>query len=158
MRFCLIIALLAQCAFGIDGLPERKYLLNSYYNPNRLVFRLGRGSFECSMLGVIVPYFSAQNPCNSPKMRVMSHQSIGYMQNVLNLEQLYGVRVVGGYCVVADGNAVLNERIVRDGFGVVSKNGDAAFLERLRALQESAKASRAGLWRDFAPEMECLAR
>ena len=69
--FALLVAFIATnltpnlCA--IDGIPERKYLLNSYYNPNRLVFRLSKYSFECSMLGASVPYFSAKNPCNSEK-------------------------------------------------------------------------------------------
>lgn len=158
--FAMIVALnLANLTnlSAIDGIPERKYLLNSYYNPNRLVFRLSKYSFECSMLGVSVPYFSAKHPCNNERFRNMSHLTIGYMQNNLNLEQMYSVRVVNGYCLVAYSNVVLNEKIVADGFAVVNKKGvDSAFLEKLDMLQNLAKERRAGLWNSFQNEMECF--
>lgn len=142
---------------AIDGIPERKYLLNSYYNPNRLIFRLSKYSFECSMLGVSVPYFSAKHPCNNERFRNMSHLTIGYMQNNLNLEQAYSVRVVNGFCLVAYGNITLNEKIIADGFAVVNKKGvDSAFLEKLDMLQNLAKERRAGLWNSFQNEMECF--
>lgn len=143
---------------AIDGVPERKYLLNSYYNPNRLVFRLSKYSFECSMLGVSVPYYSFKHPCNNERFRNMSQLAIGYMQNNLNLEQIYSVRVVNGFCLVAWGNITLNEKIVADGYAVVNKRGvsDAHFLERLNAAQNLAKERRAGLWNSFADEMECF--
>lgn len=142
---------------AIDGIPERKYLLNSYYNPNRLVFRLSKYSFECSMLGASVPYYSAKNPCNNERFRNMSHLAIGYMQNNLNLEQMYSVRVVNGYCLVAWGNTTLNEKIIADGFAVVNKNGaDSALLEKLNNLQSLAKAHKKGLWNSFYDEMECF--
>lgn len=158
--FAVIVALnLANLTnlSAIDGIPERKYLLNSYYNPNRLVFRLSKYSFECSMLGVSVPYFSAKHPCNNERFRNMSHLTIGYMQNNLNLEQAYSVRVVNGFCLVAYGNITLNEKIVADGFAVVNKKGvDSAFLEKLDMLQNLAKERRAGLWNSFQNEMECF--
>lgn len=146
---------------AIDGIPERKYLLNSYYNPNRLVFRLSKYSFECSMLGVSVPYYSAQNPCNNNRFRNMSHLTIGYMQNNLNLEQLYSVRVVNDYCIVAYSNVVLNEKMVADGFAVVNPNGTQGFnsglyLEKLQFLQSTAKAQKLGLWNSFYNEMQCF--
>lgn len=158
--FVMIVALnLANLTnlSAIDGIPERKYLLNSYYNPNRLVFRLSKYSFECSMLGVSVPYFSAKHPCNNERFRNMSHLTIGYMQNNLNLEQAYSVRVVNGFCLVAHGNITLNEKIVADGFAVVNKKGvDSAFLEKLDILQNLAKERKAGLWNSFQNEMECF--
>lgn len=158
--FAVIVALnLANLTnlSAIDRIPERKYLLNSYYNPNRLVFRLSKYSFECSMLGVSVPYFSAKHPCNNERFRNMSHLTIGYMQNNLNLEQMYSVRVVNGFCLVAYGNITLNEKIVADGFAVVNKKGvDSAFLEKLDMLQNLAKERRAGLWNSFQNEMECF--
>lgn len=158
--FVMIVALnLANLTnlSAIDGVPERKYLLNSYYNPNRLVFRLSKYSFECSMLGVSVPYFSAKHPCNNERFRNMSHLTIGYMQNNLNLEQAYSVRVVNGFCLVAHGNITLNEKIIADGFAVVNKKGvDSAFLEKLDMLQNLAKERRAGLWNSFQNEMECF--
>lgn len=158
--FVMIVALnLANLTnlSAIDGVPERKYLLNSYYNPNRLVFRLSKYSFECSMLGVSVPYFSFKHPCNNERFRNMSHLTIGYMQNNLNLEQAYSVRVVNGFCLVAYGNITLNEKIVADGFAVVNKKGvDSAFLEKLDMLQNLAKERRAGLWNSFKNEMECF--
>lgn len=158
--FAVIVALnLANLTnlSAIDGVIERKYLLNSYYNPNRLVFRLSKYSFECSMLGVSVPYFSAKHPCNNERFRNMSHLTIGYMQNNLNLEQAYSVRVVNGFCLVAYGNITLNEKIVADGFAVVNKKGvDSAFLEKLDMLQNLAKERKAGLWNSFQNEMECF--
>lgn len=154
--FALNLANLTNLS-AIDGVPERKYLLNSYYNPNRLVFRLSKYSFECSMLGVSVPYFSAKHPCNNKRFRNMSHLTIGYMQNNLNLEQAYSVRVVNGFCLVAYGNITLNEKIVADGFAVVNKKGvDSAFLEKLDILQNLAKERKAGLWNSFQNEMECF--
>lgn len=154
--FALNLANLTNLS-AIDGIPERKYLLNSYYNPNRLVFRLSKYSFECSMLGVSVPYYSAKNPCNNERFRNMSHLTIGYMQNNLNLEQAYSVRVVNGFCLVAYGNITLNEKIIADGFAVVNKKGvDSAFLEKLDMLQNLAKERRAGLWNSFQNEMECF--
>lgn len=163
--FALLVAFIATnltpnlCA--IDGIPERKYLLNSYYNPNRLVFRLSKYSFECSMLGASVPYFSAKNPCNSEKFAKISHLTIGYMQNNLNLEQMYSVRVVNGYCLVAYSNVVLNEKMVADGFAVVNKDGAEAFnnglyLQKLRQMQSIAKAQKLGLWNSFYDEMQCF--
>lgn len=158
--FAVIVALnLANLTnlSAIDGMIERKYLLNSYYNPNRLVFRLSKYSFECSMLGVSVPYFSAKHPCNNERFRNMSHLTIGYMQNNLNLEQAYSVRVVNGFCLVSWGNITLNEKIIADGFAVVNKKGvDSAFLEKLDMLQNLAKERRAGLWNSFQNEMECF--
>lgn len=154
--FALNVANLTNLS-AIDGIPERKYLLNSYYNPNRLVFRLSKYSFECSMLGVSVPYFSFKHPCNNERFRNMSHLAIGYMQNNLNLEQMYSVRVVNGFCLVAWGNITLNEKIIADGFAVVNKKGvDSAFLEKLDILQNLAKERKAGLWNSFANEMECF--
>ena len=146
---------------AIDGAIERKYLLNSYYNPNRLVFRLSKYSFECSMLGVSVPYFSAKHPCNNARFRNMSHLTIGYMQNNLNLEQMYSVRVVNGYCLVAFGNVVLNEKIVADGFAVVNPSGANGFngglyLQKLQFLQSNAKAQKLGLWNSFYDDMQCF--
>lgn len=79
------------------------------------------------------------------------------MQNNLNLEQSYSVRVVNGFCLVAYGNITLNEKIVADGFAVVNKNGvDSAFLEKLDMLQNLAKERRVGLWNSFQNEMECF--
>ena len=79
------------------------------------------------------------------------------MQNNLNLEQMYSVRVVNGYCLVAFGNVVLNEKIVADGFAVVNKNGvDSALLEKLHTLQNLAQERRVGLWNSFYDEMECF--
>lgn len=143
---------------AIDGQLERKFLLNSYYNPNRLVFRLSKYSFECSMLGVSVPFYSVKNACNSDVFRNMSHLTIGYMQNNLHLEQLYSVRVVNGFCLVAYGNTLLNEKIIADGFAVVNKNGvkDMSFLERLQILQNIAKEHKKGLWNSFYDEMQCF--
>lgn len=143
---------------AIDGQLERKFLLNSYYNPNRLVFRLSKYSFECSMLGVSVPFYSVRNACNSDVFRNMSHLTIGYMQNNLHLEQLYSVRVVNGFCLVAYGNTLLNEKIIADGFAVVNKNGvkDMSFLERLQILQNIAKEHKKGLWNSFYDEMQCF--
>lgn len=155
--FAVFFALNLSNLSAIDGIPERKYLLNSYYNPNRLVFRLSKYSFECSMLGVSVPYFSTKHPCNNERFRNMSHLTIGYMQNNLNLEQAYSVRVVNGFCLVAYGNITLNEKIIADGFAVVNKKGvDSAFLEKLDMLQNLAKERRAGLWNSFQNEMECF--
>lgn len=143
---------------AIDGQLERKFLLNSYYNPNRLVFRLSKYSFECSMLGVSVPFYGVKNACNSDVFRNMSHLTIGYMQNNLHLEQLYSVRVVNGFCLVAYGNTLLNEKIIADGFAVVNKNGvkDMGFLERLQILQNIAKEHKKGLWNSFYDEMQCF--
>ena len=163
--FTLLVAFIATNLMpnlnAIDGIPERKYLLNSYYNPNRLVFRLSKYSFECSMLGASVPYFSAKNPCNNEKFRIMSHLTIGYMQNNLNLEQMYSVRVVNGYCLIAYSNVVLNEKMVADGFAVVNKDGAGAFnnglyLQKMRRLQSIAKAQKLGLWNSFYDEMQCF--
>ena len=153
--FALLFAMILPHLSAIE--IERKYLLNSYYNPNRLIFRLSKYSFECSMLGVSVPYFSAKHPCNNARFRNMSHLTIGYMQNNLNLEQMYSVRVVNGYCLVAFGNVTLNEKIVADGFAVVNKNGvDSALLEKLHTLQNLAQERRVGLWNSFYDEMECF--
>lgn len=158
-KIFMILALILCEISGIDGQMERKYLLNSYYNPNRLVFRLSKYAFECSMLGVSVPYYSVTHSCNNEKFRNMSHLTIGYMQNNLNLEQLYSVRVVNGFCLVAFGNTTLNEKIIADGFAVVNKNGvkDGYFLEKLQILQNMAKDNKKGLWNSFQNEMECFA-
>lgn len=161
-----IIALLIFALFApnflnaIDGVPERKYLLNSYYNPNRLVFRLSKYSFECSMLGVSVPYYS-NHTCNNERFAKMSHLTIGYMQNNLNLEQLYSVRMVNGYCLVAYSNVVLNEKMVADGFAVVNPNGATSFsnglyLSKLYQMQNTAKSHKLGLWNSFYNEMQCF--
>lgn len=158
--FALNLANLSNLS-AIDGIPERKYLLNSYYNPNRLVFRLSKYSFECSMLGASVPYYSAKNPCNNERFRNMSHLTIGYMQNNLNLEQMYSVRVVNGYCLVAYSNVVLNEKMVADGFAVVNPRGAGGFngglyLQKLQFLQSTAKAQKLGLWNSFYDDMQCF--
>lgn len=137
---------------------EPKYLLNSYYNPNRLVFRLHKNSFECSMLGIVVPFYGNANQCLNPNFKKMSHLSIGYMQNNLDLEQLYGVNIVNGFCIVSYRNIILNEKIVKDGYAVVNKNGvnDGEFLDRLLELQNIAMKNRFGLWNSFYSDMECL--
>lgn len=158
--FALNLANLSNLS-AIDGVPERKYLLNSYYNPNRLVFRLSKYSFECSMLGVSVPYYSFKHPCNNERFRNMSHLTIGYMQNNLNLEQMYSVRVVNGYCLVAYSNVVLNEKMVADGFAVVNPSGAGGFngglyLQKLQFLQSTAKAQKLGLWNSFYDDMQCF--
>lgn len=157
--FVLFMAIFAPfCMSAIDGVPNRKYLLNSYYNPNRLVFRLSKYSFECSMLGVSVPYFSFNHACNSEKFRNMSHLTIGYMQNNLNLEQMYSVRVVNGYCLVGYSNIVLNEKIIADGFAVLNRKGlnDAFLAQKLEILQSNARAQKKGLWNSFYDEMQCF--
>lgn len=158
MRKLILFAMMFLNLNAIDGQLERKFLLNSYYNPNRLVFRLSKYSFECSMLGVSVPFYSVKNACNSDVFRNMSHLTIGYMQNNLHLEQLYSVRVVNGFCLVAYGNTLLNEKIIADGFAVVNKNGvkDMSFLERLQILQNIAKEHKKGLWNSFYDEMQCF--
>lgn len=158
MRKLILFAMMFLNLNAIDGQLERKFLLNSYYNPNRLVFRLSKYSFECSMLGVSVPFYSVRNACNSDVFRNMSHLTIGYMQNNLHLEQLYSVRVVNGFCLVAYGNTLLNEKIIADGFAVVNKNGvkDMSFLERLQILQNIAKEHKKGLWNSFYDEMQCF--
>lgn len=158
MRKLILFAIMFLNLNAIDGQLERKFLLNSYYNPNRLVFRLSKYSFECSMLGVSVPFYGVKNACNSDVFRNMSHLTIGYMQNNLHLEQLYSVRVVNGFCLVAYGNTLLNEKIIADGFAVVNKNGvkDMSFLERLQILQNIAKEHKKGLWNSFYDEMQCF--
>ena len=83
------------------------------------------------------------------------------MQNNLNLEQMYSVRVVNGYCLVGYGNALLNEKMVADGFAVVNPKGAGAFnnglyLEKMRRLQSIAKAQKLGLWNSFYNEMQCF--
>lgn len=159
MKKILVFLALILCEInGFDGQMERKFLLNSYYNPNRLVFRLSKYSFECSMLGVSVPFYSVNNACNSDIFRNMSHLTIGYMQNNLHLEQLYGVRIVNGFCIVAYQNTTLNEKMIADGFAVVNKNGvkDVIFLEKLQILQNLAKEHKKGLWNSFYNEMQCF--
>ena len=83
------------------------------------------------------------------------------MQNNLNLEQMYSVRVVNGYCLVAFGNVVLNEKIVADGFAVVNPSGANGFngglyLQKLQFLQSNAKAQKLGLWNSFYDDMQCF--
>lgn len=83
------------------------------------------------------------------------------MQNNLNLEQMYSVRVVNGYCLVAYSNVVLNEKMVADGFAVVNKDGAEVFnnglyLQKLRQMQSIAKAQKLGLWNSFYDEMQCF--
>ncbi|RAX52708.1 hypothetical protein CCY99_06990 [Helicobacter sp. 16-1353] len=154
MKKIIIFILLFNLAFGGEG----KFLLNSYYNPNRLVFRLAKSSFECSLLGVAVPFYGRDNQCIVESFKKMSHQSIGYFQNNLNLEQLYSVRIENGFCILSYGNTNFNEKIIKDGYGVVNKNGilDMEFLNRLLYLQDLAIKNRNGLWNSFYNEMDCF--
>lgn len=80
------------------------------------------------------------------------------MQNNLHLEQLYSVRIVNGFCIVAYQNTTLNEKMIADGFAVVNKNGvkDAFFLEKLQILQNLAREHKKGLWNSFYNEMQCF--
>lgn len=83
------------------------------------------------------------------------------MQNNLNLEQLYSVRVVNGYCLVAYSNVVLNEKMVADGFAVVNPKGatdfnNGLYLTKLRQMQNIAKSQKLGLWNSFYNEMQCF--
>lgn len=151
--------ILLLCIFlNITLAVESKFILNSYFNPNRLIFRLNKGSFECSMLGVVVPFYGGDNKCISEEFRKMSHLSIGYMENNLNLEQSYGLSVINGYCVLSYANINFNEKIIKDGYAVVNKASvnDDMILERLLYLQDVAIQSKAGLWNSFYDEMECL--
>lgn len=154
MKKIIIFILLCNVAFGL----EAKFLLNSYYNPNRLVFRLTKGSFECSLLGVAVPFYGKNNQCLVESFKKMSHLSIGFFQNNLNLEQLYGVKIENGFCIVSYGNINFNEEIIKEGYGVVNKNGvlNTEFLNRLLYLQDLAMKERAGLWHSFYEEMDCF--
>lgn len=154
MRY-LICMILCGFVWGLDN----KFLLNDYHNPNRLVFRLAKGTFECSLLGVAVPYYGNQCSVESSHNFVqMSHLSIGYFENNLNFEQYYSLKVQDGYCAVSYGNVNFSEKIIKDGYGVVNSNGvsDKNLLERLQILQDRARENQVGLWRDFYDEMECF--
>lgn len=154
IRKISVAVLLFSFTFG----AEYKFLLNSYYNPNRLVFRLSQGSFECSLLGVAVPFYGNDNQCLVESFRKMSHQSIGYFQNNLHLEQRYSLKIDNGFCILSYSNINFNEKVIKDGYGVVNKDGirDTTFLNRLLYLQELAKKTKAGLWNSFYEEMECF--
>ena len=136
---------------------SNKFILNSYYNPNRLVFRLNRNSFECSFFGVVIPYYGNSN-CDSENFKVMSNLSIGFMQNNLNLEQLYDVSFVNGYCVVSYSNINFNEKIIMSGYGVVNQGSvvDANTRTRFLYLQDIAMNNKNGLWNSFYDEMNCM--
>ena len=152
MRIFIIVLLFCNLAFCADY----KLLLNSYYNPNRLVFRLHKGAFECSLLGVVVPFYN--NQCQSENLKKMSNLSIGFFQNNLDLEQLYSVSIRNGFCVVKYKNLNLNEEIIKAGYGVVNKSSveDLEFLGRLLDLENLAIKNKAGLWNSFYDEMECF--
>lgn len=154
MRLLIIIMLCISIVFGL----EYKLLLNSYYNPNRLVFRLYKGAFECSLLGVAVPFYGDSNKCVNDKFRKMSNLSIGFFQNNLDLEQLYSVSFENGFCIVKYKNLNLSEEIIKSGYGVVNSNGvlNSEFLDRLLHLQNLAIENRVGLWNSFYDEMECF--
>lgn len=154
MRLLIVIMLCISIVFGI----EYKLLLNSYYNPNRLVFRLYKGAFECSLLGVAVPFYGDSNKCVNDKFRKMSNLSIGFFQNNLDLEQLYSVSFENGFCIVKYNNLNLSEEIIKSGYGVVNSNGvlNSEFLDRLLHLQNLAIENRVGLWNSFYDEMECF--
>lgn len=154
MKFLFVVILLGNIAFSLDY----KLLLNSYYNPNRLVFRLHKSAIQCSLLGVAVPFYSNNNQCVSEEFRKMSNLSIGFFQNNLDLEQLYSVSIENGFCVVKYKNLILNEEIIKAGYGVVNSNGvlDSDFLDRLLHLQSVAIENRNGLWNSFYDEMECF--
>ena len=146
--FCVIVA------FGNDY----KLLLNSYYNPNRLVFRLSSGAVECSLLGVAVPFYGSNNKCLNENFKKMSNLSIGFLQNNLDLEQFYSVSIRNGFCVVKYKNLILNQELIKAGYGVVNKDGvqDLEFLDRLLYLENLAIENRAGLWNSFYDDMECF--
>ena len=154
MRLLIFIILFSNVSLGI----EYKLLLNSYFNPNRLVFRLYKGAFECSLLGVIVPFYDSNNKCINKKFKKMSNLSIGFFQNNLDLEQLYSINIKNGFCVVKYKNLNLNEEVIKAGYGVVNRNGvqDSEFLDRLLYLQNLAIENRVGLWNSFYDEMECF--
>lgn len=153
MKITVIVILFSNFLSG----GEYKLLINDYYNPNRLVFRLTKGTFECSMLGVVVPYYSNTNECNTPAFKKMSYFSIGFFQNTLNLEQIYNVDIQDGYCIVKYGNKVLNEQVIVQGYGVVNTtNVSGVMLERLLELQSIAIQENRGLWADFSDEMNCF--
>lgn len=142
-------------------LHAKKYLLNSYYNPNRIVFRLSSGVFECSLLGVVVPYYNNTIQCGTQQSLIyMSNLSIGFFQNHLNLEQLYDVSVINGYCSVNYGNSNFNERIIKDGYGIVNAKGidNQMFLDKLLNLENIAMENKLGFWKDFYNEMQCFKR
>ncbi|RDU62663.1 thermonuclease family protein [Helicobacter sp. MIT 14-3879] len=154
MRIAIILMFILNIVVSL----EPKYLLNSYYNPNRLVFRLNSNAFECSMLGVVVPFYGNSNKCLNETFKKMSNLTIGYMQNNLDMEQLYGVRIINGFCIISFRNIILNEKIISDGYAVVNKGfvNDSEFLDRLLYLQDIAINNKKGLWNNFYNEMQCL--
>ncbi len=154
MKLFFIFILYLSMTFGI----EYKLLLNSYHNPNRLVFRLNGSSFECSLLGVVIPFYSNENKCINDKFRKMSNLSIGFFQNNLNLEQLYSVSFENGFCIVKYRNFNLSEEIIKSGYGVVNTKSifNNELLDKLLYLQNIAIENRAGLWNSFYDEMECF--
>lgn len=154
MRLFIFIIMLSNAVFGIDY----KLLLNSYSNPNRLIFRLPSGAFECSLLGVAVPFYGNDNKCLNDNFKKMSNLSIGFFQNNLDLEQLYSVSINNGFCLVKYKNLDLNQEIIKAGYGVVNRAGikDFEFLNKLLYLQNLASENRVGLWNSFYDEMECF--
>lgn len=158
-KFSLLLLLQCLCAFE----PAQKFLLNDYYHPNRLVFRtIPKGSFKCSLFGVVVPYVKESciiSPSARENFRKISNLAIGYMQNNLDLEQMYSVSFVDGFCVVRFRGEVLNEKIIKDGFGILSNyrgGANPALIERLSELESIASEHQLGLWKDFRNELECL--
>lgn len=135
-----------------------KYLLNSYYNPNRLVFRLSSSVFECPLLGVSVPYYITNNQCMSESFMLISNLAIGFFQNNLNLEQMYDVKIIDGYCLVSYGNTNFNEKIIIDGYGVVNASSisNPTLLNKLLYLENLAIENKLGLWNSFYKEMQCF--
>lgn len=153
-----IIIFLLIFGFTFLDSMSNKFLLNSYYNPNRLVFRLDKGVFECSLLGVAIPFYGQSNKCLSENFKKMSHLSIGFFQNNLNLEQMYDVEINNGFCIVRYANINLNEKIIKDGYGTVNKQGikDLVFLNKLLYFQDLAIKNESGLWHSFYKEMDCF--
>ena len=152
---CLFSIFVSVSLLGASN--SNKFILNSYYNPNRLVFRLNRNSFECSLFGVVIPYYGDSN-CDSKNFKIMSNLAIGFMQNNLNLEQLYNVDFVNGYCVVSYSNINFNEKIIMDGYGVVNQGSvvDIDMRSRFLYLQDIAMNNKTGLWNSFYDEMICI--
>ena len=134
-----------------------KFILDSYYNPNRLAFKLSKDSFKCSFFGVVVPYYG-NSACNFENFKRMSNLTIGFLQNNLNLGQLYDISIIDGYCVVSYGNVNFNEKIIMNGYGVVNQKAilDVDLLNRYLYLQNIAINSKSGLWNSFYNEMNCL--
>ena len=157
LKYLILVVILIS--FGMSNLYAKKYLLNGYYNPNRIIFKLSNRVFECSLMGVTVPYYNNTSKCNRQKsLAHMSNPSIGFFQNHLNLEQLYDVEIIDGYCIVKYNNINFNEKIIMSGYGIVNVKSinNQTLLDRFLYLENLAIENKMGLWNHFYDEMQCL--